>query len=120
MLDDSYRPPTAGEDYDDPEAWRSDGIIPQYPGTNHSEKFHSRAGDWRTPSATTDLKCDLAVQRLLSNALAASLGIVNPGELGALHGAAYDLVHDAGIVGEREAQEQLEALIERMAPAPKR
>lgn len=118
--DDSYRPPIAGDDYEDPEGWRSDGIIPQYPGTDHSNKFHAREGDWRSPSATTDLRCDLAVHRLLATALAGVLGITNPAEFGALHGAAYDLVHDAGIEEEMTAREQLMELIERMAPRRER
>jgi hypothetical protein len=118
--DDSYRPPIAGEDYEDPEARRSEGIIPQYPGTDHSSKFHAREGDWRSPSATTDLRCDLAVHRLLAAALGGVLGITNPAEFGALHGAAYDLVHDPGIDEELEAREQLMALIERMAPRVER
>lgn len=112
---DAWRPPLLGDDYEDPEARRSDGIIPQYPGTDHSAKFHAREGDWRTPSTTTDLRCDLAVNRLLATALAGSLGINNPAELGALHGAAYDLVHDPGIGEEVDAHEQLMSLIDRMA-----
>ena len=112
---DTYRPPVEGDDYQDPEAWRSDGIIPQYPGTDHSAKFHTREGDWRTPSAMTDLRCELAVYRVLAASLAASLGINNPAELGALHGAAYDLVHDPGIADERDAHDQLTSLVDRMA-----
>lgn len=112
--DDTYRPPVLGED-DNPEGWRSQGIIPQYPGTDHAAKFHTREGDWRSPSATTDLRCDLAVYRLLASALAGSLGIHNPAEFGALHGAAYDLVHDPGIDEEMTAREQLMSLIDRMA-----
>ena len=118
--DDAYRAPLPGDDYEDPEARRSDGIIPQYPGTDHSAKFHARDGDWRTPSAMTDLRCELAVNRLLATALAGSLGINNPAELGALHGAAYDLVHDPGIQTELEAHEQLMSLIERMEQRPDR
>ena len=120
---DSYRPPLdlpdpAGwksESFEDPEARRSDGIIPQYPGTDHATKFHTRQGDWRTASETTDLRCELAVQRLLSSSLAWSLGISNPAEFGALHGAAYDLVHDPGIEEEADARDQLVSLIARMA-----
>lgn len=125
---DSYRPPIdlpdpqgwKSDSFEDPEAWRSDGIIPQYPGTDHAAKFHTRAGDWRSPSETTDLRCELAVHRLLSSALAQSLGITNPAEFGALHGAAYDLVHDAGIEEEADAREQLVSLIGRMAQPPQR
>lgn len=116
--DDTYRPPVLGADYDDPEGWRSDGIIPAYPGTDHAAKFHTREGDWRSPSPTTELRCDLAVHRLLASALAGSLGINNPAELGALHGAAYDLVHDPGIEEELAAREQLMNLIDRMAAPP--
>lgn len=110
--DDAYRPP---DDFVDPEAWRSEGIIPQYPGTDHDAKFHAQPGSWRTPSETTDLKCDLVVHRLLASALAGSLGIHRPDEYGALHGAAYDLVHDAGITDDMDAREQLMGLINRMA-----
>jgi hypothetical protein len=125
---DSYRPPLdlpdprgwQSESFEDPEARRSEGIIPQYPGTDHASKFHTREGDWRSPSETTDLRCEVAVQRLLSSALAWSLGISNPAEFGALHGAAYDLVHDAGIEEEADAREQLMSLIERMASPPNR
>lgn len=120
---DSYRPPLdlpdpAGwksESFEDPEARRSDGIIPQYPGTDHSAKFHTSNGDWRSPSEMTDLRCELTVHRLLSSALAKALGISNPAEFGALHGAAYDLVHDPGIVEEVDACDQLVSLIDRMA-----
>lgn len=113
--DDAYHEPS---DFADPEGWRSEGIIPQYPGTNHDAKFHSDPGSWRTPSETADLKCDLVVYRLLAGALAGSLGIHRPDEFGALHGAAYDLVHDAGIADDITAREQLSALIERMADRP--
>ena len=125
---DSYTPPLdlpdprgwQSESFEDPEARRSDGIIPQYPGTDHAAKYHTRDGDWRSPSEMTDLRCELAVNRLLASALAQSLGIANPGEFGALHGAAYDLVHDPGIEEELEAREQLVSLIERMASPPPR
>lgn len=125
---DSYRPPIdlpdpAGwqsDSFEDPEARRSDGIIPQYPGTDHASKHHTREGDWRSPSEMTDLRCELSVQRLLSSALAKSLGISNPAEFGALHGAAYDLVHDPGIVEEVDACDQLVSLIDRMAPSRQR
>lgn len=109
-----YRPPTDDE-WEDPEAWRSSGIIPQFPGTDHTAKYHSTPGDWRTPVTITDPACDLAVNRLLASALAWALGISNPAEVGALHGAAYDLVHDAGIEDEVDAREQLVSLIERMS-----
>ena len=125
---DSYRPPIdlpdpAGwqsDSFEDPEARRSDGIIPQYPGTDHAAKYHAREGDWRSPSELTDLRCELTVQRLLSTALAQAIGIANPGEFGALHGAAYDLAHDPGIVEEVDAREQLVSLIDRMAPPRQR
>lgn len=125
---DSYRPPLdlpdpqgwQSDSFEDPEARRSDGIIPQYPGTDHASKYHTRGGDWRSPSEITDLRCELTVQRLLSSALAWSVGITNPSEFGALHGAAYDLVHDSGIEEEADAREQLVSLIERMASPPTR
>ena len=113
--DDTYRPPALGEDFEDPEGWRSEGIIPQYPGTDHDVKFHSQPGNWRTPSETTDLACDLVVYRVLASALAGSLGIHRPDEFGALHGAAYDLVHDRGIADDIAARDELMNLINRMA-----
>lgn len=111
---------TDPDDDVDPEAWRSPGIIPQYPGADHMARFHAREGDWRTPMTLGAPACDAVVNRLLASALATALGVGGPAELGALHGAAYDLVHDAGIADEVDAREQLVSLIERMAGVERR